>query len=291
MDRLDRLTNSASQVNIPGSRRAAGRMAFLQTFRNLFTAGNPIRQFQNAYRFNIIRWSASNLRTPPLSKRIGLFFQTRNPLSILRNDYRMNRNRLVNNWEVSTINDINRRLTGIGRTSLDTKDRGTFKTLNAIEKKIKGLEGYERCPDMEHERILLDTYRYILSSPFAPKFGKLVPDDICEMLQQNGLSASNLPYQNYEGILQGRETVMYELATRQNGSLYLFPADHAKLNPAPEGVSMELISRFPQREMPTVPDTPGTIQMSEKIKKTDVPKEPKKQQHSRKGKTKSVKIK
>ena len=83
---------------------------------------------------------------------------------------------------------------------------------------------------MSHEKQLLATYKYILSSPFDRKFGGLPPDEICGMLQQNGLSESNLPYQNYEGILQGRETVMYELATGKNGEKYLQPADQVKLN-------------------------------------------------------------
>ncbi|MCS2675769.1 hypothetical protein NXV90_05540 [Bacteroides ovatus] len=85
---------------------------------------------------------------------------------------------------------------------IQNKDRHTFKALNSIEKKIKQLQEYEGCPDMSHEKQLLATYKYILSSPFDRKFGGLPPDEICGMLQQNGLSESNLPYQNYEGILQ-----------------------------------------------------------------------------------------
>lgn len=291
MDRLDSPLISATTDNIPGSRRAAGRIAFFKTFKDLFTARNPIRRFQDAYRFNVIRWSASNLRTPSLGKRADLLFRTKNPLSILRDDYRLNRNHLVNKWEIATINAVNMGLVGIGRVPLHAKGRGIFKTLNAIEKKIKGLEGYEGCPDMKHERMLLATYRYILSSPFERNFSRLSPDDICGMLLQNGLSAPNLPYQNYEGILQGRETAMYELATRQDGSRYLCPADHVKLNLTPEGASMELVSRFPQRETPALSGTPEMIQASEKIQRNSVTKEPKKQQRSRKGKTNSVKIK
>ena len=48
------------------SRRAVGRKAFLQTFRSLFTNRNPFRRFMDTYRFNTIRWSASNLREPTL---------------------------------------------------------------------------------------------------------------------------------------------------------------------------------------------------------------------------------
>ena len=105
-------------------------------------------------------------------------------------------------------------------------------------------------PICSHEKQLLATYKYILSSPFDRKFGGLPPDEICGMLQQNGLSESNLPYQNYEGILQGRETVMYELATGKNGEKYLQPADQVKLNAGMSGISMDLISRFPAKEIP-----------------------------------------
>lgn len=289
MDITDIPMIPVAERSIPKNRKAVGRMAFLTAFKNLFTAKNPIRKFQDAYRFNVIRWSASNLRTPSWSKRIGLFFRTKNPVSILRDDYRMNRNHLLNNWEMATINDINRGLTDIGRMPLQSKDKGIFKMLGGIEKKIKRLEGYEGCPDMKNERMLLATYRYILSSPFDRKFGNLTPDDICGMLQQNGLPASNLPYQNYEGILQGREAAMYELATRQDGSGYLSPADHVKLSLSPAGSSMELISRFPPKEMPTPAGTQETIQVSERIEKIPVPKKQRKQQRSRKAN--SVKIK
>lgn len=296
MDIINNSTIPTTESRIPKSKRAAGRMAFLQAFKNLFTARNPIRKFQDAYRFNIIRWSASNLRTPSWSKRIGLFLQTKNPFSLLRDDYRMNRNHLLNNWEIATINDINRTLASIGRIPLQSKDRGIFKILNGIEKKIKRLDGYNGCPDMQHENVLLATYRYILSSPFDHKFSGLAPDDICEMLQQNGLSLSNLPYQNYEGILQGRETALYELATRQNGTNYLRPADHVKLNLTAEGSSMEFVSRFPKKEILTtqvvVPAAiEETLQASEKLKKTSAPKESGKQQRSSKRKANSVKLK
>ena len=170
------------------------------------------------------------------------------------------------------------------------KDRHTFKALNSIEKKIKQLQEYEGCPDMSHEKQLLATYKYILSSPFDRKFGGLPPDEICGMLQQNGLSESNLPYQNYEGILQGRETVMYELATGKNGEKYLQPADQVKLNAGMSGISMDLISRFPAKEIP-LPNLTESIQVSEKKEKLSIPKEPKKRVRKEKSKVKSVKIK
>lgn len=275
---------------IPRSRRDAGRKAFLQTFWNLFTNRNPFRRFMDTYRFNTIRWSASNLQEPSWGKRIGLFFQTRNPVALLRDEYLNNRSDLLNKWETSNLNRIQMELIRIGRTPVQDRDRNTFKSLSGIEKKIRQLQGYEGCPDMSHEKLLLATYRYILSSPFDRKFGGLPPDEICGMLRQNGLSESNLPYQNYEGILQGRETVMYELATRKNGEKYLRPADQMRLNAGMTGISMDLISRFPVRET-SVPNLTEGIQVSEKKEKLSVPKEPKKRVRKEKTKTKSVKIK
>ncbi len=278
------------EKEIPRSRRDAGRKAFLQTLGNLFTNRNPFRRFMDTYRFNTIRWSASNLHEPSWGKRAGLFFQTRNPLALLRDDYLNNRSDLLNKWETSNLNRIQMELVRIGKTPVQDKDRNTFKSLNSIEKKIKQLQGYEGCPDMSHEKQLLATYRYILSSPFERKFGGLPPDEICGMLRQNGLSESNLPYQNYEGILQGRETVLYELATGKNGKKYLQPADRVKLNAGMPGISMDLTGRFPAREIP-LPNLTEDIQASEKKEKASVSKEPKKRVRKEKPKTKSVKIK
>ena len=286
------LINNAfiSENEMPRSRRDAGRKAFLQTFRNLFTNRNPFRKFMDTYRFNTIRWSASNLHEPSWGKRVGLFFQTRNPVALLRDEYRTNRSDLLNKWEVSNLNRIQTELIRIGRTPVQDKDRNTFKSLNGIEKKIRQLQGYEGCPDMSHEKQLLATYRYILSSPFDRKFGGLPPDEICGMLRQNGLSESNLPYQNYEGILQGRETVLYELTTRKNGEKYLRPADQVKLNAGMTGIAMDLTSRFPARET-SIPNLTEGIQVSEKKEKLSVSKEPKKRVRKEKTKVKSVKIK
>jgi len=275
---------------IPRSRRDAGRKAFVQTFRNLFTNRNSFSRFMDAYRFNTIRWSASNLHEPSWGKRIGLFLRTRNPVALLRDEYLNNRSSLLNKWEVSNLNRIQTELIRIGRMPLQDRDRNTFKSLSSIAKKIKQLQGYEGCPDMSHEKQLLATYRYILSSPFDRKFGGLPPDEICGMLRQNGLSESNLPYQNYEGILQGRETVTYELAARKNGEKYLQPADRVKLDAGMTGFSMDLISRFPARET-SVPNLTESIQASEKKEKLSVPKEPKKRVRKENSKTKSVKIK
>ena len=278
------------EKEIPRSRRDAGRKAFVQTFRNLLTNRNPFRRFMDAYRFNTIRWSASNLHESSWGKRIGLFLQTRNPVALLRDEYLNNRSSLLNKWETSNLNRIQTELIRIGRMPLQDRDRNTFKSLGSIAKKIKQLQGYEGCPDMSHEKQLLATYRYILSSPFDRKFGGLPPDEICGMLRQNGLSESNLPYQNYEGILQGRETVTYELAARKNGEKYLQPADRVKLDAGMTGFSMDLVSRFPARET-SVPNLTESIQASEKKEKLSVPKEPKKRVRKENSKAKSVKIK
>lgn len=278
------------EKEIPRSRRDAGRKAFLQTLGSLFTSRNPFRRFMDTYRFNTIRWSASNLHEPSWGKRTGLFFRTRNPVALLLDDYRTNRNNLLNKWETSNLNRLQMELIRIGRTPVQDKDKNTFKSLNGIEKKIRQLQGYEGCPDMSHEKQLLATYKYILSSPFDQKFGGLPPDEICGMLRQNGLSESNLPYQNYKGILQGRETVLYELATRKNGEKYLQPADQVKLNAGMTGIAMDLTSRFPVRETP-LPNLTESIQVSEKKEKLSVPKEPKKRVRKEKVKTRSVKIK
>lgn len=69
----------------------------------------------DAYRFNTIRWSASNLHEPSWGKRIGLFLQTRNPVAILRDEYLNNRSSLLNKWEVSNLNRIQTELIRIGR--------------------------------------------------------------------------------------------------------------------------------------------------------------------------------
>lgn len=53
----------------------------------------------DTYRFNTIRWSVSNLHEPSWGKRIGLFFRTKNPIAILRDDYRSNRSNLLNKWK------------------------------------------------------------------------------------------------------------------------------------------------------------------------------------------------
>jgi hypothetical protein len=83
---------------------------------------------------------------------------------------------------------------------------------------------------------------------------------------------------------------MYELATGKNGEKYLQPADQVKLNAGMSGISMDLISHFPAKEIP-LPNLTESIQVSEKKEKLSIPKEPKKRVRKEKSKVKSVKIK
>ena len=71
---------------------------------------------------------------------------------------------------------------------------------------------------------------------------------------------------------------------------YLQPADQVKLNAGMSGISMDLISRFPAKEIP-LPNLTESIQVSEKKEKLSIPKEPKKRVRKEKSKVKSVKIK
>ena len=63
-----------------------------------------------------------------------------------------------------------------------------------------------------------------------------------------------------------------------------------KLNAGMSGISMDLISRFPAKEIP-LPNLTESIQVSEKKEKLSIPKEPKKRVRKEKSKVKSVKIK
>ena len=66
-----------------------------------------------------------------------------------RDDYRSNRSNLLNKWETSSLNRIQMELVRMGSMPIQNKDRHTFKALNSIEKKIKQLQEYEGCPDMD----------------------------------------------------------------------------------------------------------------------------------------------
>ena len=72
------------------------------------------------------------------------------------------------------------------------------------------MTGYEHCPSLLTERVLLSTYRYIFMAPHDRRFSALCPDGICGMLRQNGVPPESLYYQNYDGpkdpsVSQGAE--------------------------------------------------------------------------------------
>ena len=62
---------------LDAGRRTIDRKALQKTIRDIFSYRNPLRQFMEGYRFNVIRWSATNLRKPSLWKRVSLFFNTK----------------------------------------------------------------------------------------------------------------------------------------------------------------------------------------------------------------------
>ena len=45
------------------------------------------------------------------------------------------------------------------------------------------MTGYEHCPSLLTERLLLSTYRYIIMAPHDRRFSALCPDGICGMLR------------------------------------------------------------------------------------------------------------
>ena len=194
---------------LDAGRRTIDRKALQKTIKDIFSYRNPLRQFMESYRFNVIRWSATNLRKPSLWKRAGLFFNTGGIPGILRENFRQNRADLLARWERGVIGDINRSLIRLGSIPLSSKPRDLSRQLKDISRKIYRMTTYDRCPSLLQESLLLSTYEYIFASPHDRKFGKLCPDEICGMLRQNGVPQESLCYQNYESILAGRETVLY----------------------------------------------------------------------------------
>lgn len=232
---MEQIHTSTIPEKIPTGRRNAAWRALLRTIKGTLSFQNPLRQFVDTFRYNQIKWSAANLRKPSLGKRIGLFFGTRNPLMIIADNFRLNKSEAVRQWELATIRDINLVLTNIGDTPLKEKKKGTFNILKKIRGKIDSLHGYKDCPDMRHERYLLDTYRHILAAPYDKKFENLCPDDLCAFLEQSDIKPSDMYYQNYECILQGKQTALYQTATTMDGSRYLKQADTVMLEKQPGG--------------------------------------------------------
>ena len=239
------------------SRHTVGRRALMRTLREIFSYRNPLRQFMDSYRFNVIRWSASNLREPTPGKRIRLFLGTRNPLRILRDNFRQNRADLTADWERAVIGRINLSLEELGSIPLHSRPRDLAKRLDRVGRMINRMTGYEHCPSLLTERLLLSTYRYIFMAPHDRRFGALCPDGICGMLRQNGVPPESLYYQNYESLLQGRETVIYEFTSNGKGQQYLRPLEHVRLDAGPGGYDM-----FPVRR-PDSPKVPSVFQRVE----------------------------
>ena len=223
---------------LDAGRRTIDRKALQKTIRDIFSYRNPLRQFMEGYRFNVIRWSATNLRKPSLWKRVSLFFNTKGIPGILRENFRQNRADLLARWERSVISDINRSLIRLGSIPLSSKPRDLSRQLKDISRKIYRMTTYDRCPSLLQESLLLSTYEYIFASPHDRKFGNLCPDEICGMLRQNGVPQESLCYQNYESILAGRETVLYEFTSDGKATLYLKPMDHVRLEMTSKGYDM-----------------------------------------------------
>lgn len=223
---------------LDAGRRAIDRKALQKTIRDMFSYRNPLRQFMEGYRFNVIRWRAANLKEPSIWKRAGLFFNTRGLPGILRDNFRQNRADLLARWERNVINDINRSLIRLGGIPLSSKPRDLSRQLKDISRKIYRMTTYDHCPSLLQESLLLSTYEYIFASPHERKFGNLCPDEICGMLRQNGVPRESLCYQNYESILAGRETVLYEFTSDGKATLYLKPMDHVRLEMTSKGYDM-----------------------------------------------------
>lgn len=250
------------------SRRAVGRRALMRTLRDIFSYHNPLRQFMDAYRFNVIRWSASNLREPTLGKRVRLFLGTRNPLRILRDNFRQNRADLTADWERAVIGRINLSLEELGSIPLHSRPRDLAKRLDRVGRMINRMTGYEHCPSLLTEKLLLSTYRYIFMAPHDRRFGTLCPDGICGMLRQNGVPPESLYYQNYESLLQGRETVIYEFASGGKGQQYLRPLEHVRLDTGPGGYDMLPARRPDGPKDPSVSQgAEEAVPLSEKMEK------------------------
>ena len=114
---------------LDAGRRTIDRKALQKTIKDIFSYRNPLRQFMENYRFNVIRWSATNLRKPSLWKRAGLFFNTGGIPGILRENFRQNRADLLARWERGVIGDINRSLIRLGSIPLSSKPRDLSRQL------------------------------------------------------------------------------------------------------------------------------------------------------------------
>lgn len=124
--------------------------------------------------------------------RIILSYQ--NPIAILRDDYRSNRSNLLNNgkrpaWTVSRWN-WSEWVVCLFRIRTDILS----KLWTALKRKSNNCRNMKDVPIWAMKAASGNIQVHSFFS-FDRKFGGLPPDEICGMLQQNGLSESNLPYQ------------------------------------------------------------------------------------------------
>lgn len=269
---------------IPAGRRDAYLRALGQTFRDFLTGRNTVRKIREAYRFHTVSWSAANFRNPSLSVRLRLFLEAGNPVRTVREDFRMKHARLLGRWERDTIRKVSRSLIVLGGTPLGKRGKDVDRLLARAEKDIRRLQGYPGCPCMESERLLLAAYRYIFAVPSDGRFGTLCPDDICEMLGQNGVDRKELCRQNYGGLLRHGVSALYGTVPGENGTNRLRPSGMVRLEMTPSGWSMvPLRPAMTGGEAPPL-DFGGHLPPSEKLERPPGKKKPGKAARQRKAK-------
>lgn len=270
----------------PSGRTDAFLKAVRHTLWDFLTGKNSFRSFQDRYRFNIIRWSASHFRTPSLMERAILLLRTENPLKMAYEDFQRKYAHLLGRWEMEAVRKVNLTLIELGRTPFYPHKRNIDRMLDDVYKGIKKLQGYKGCPDMENERLLLATYRYMFAAPSDRRYGTLCPDELCGMLEQHGVDRRELCRQNYGGLFRDGTTALYETETDGNGNRYLRPSGHIRLERSPTGWSMHIPQNTIQREKePAV-----SLADMEPSKKVERVSRPSKKKKTGQRKTGSVKI-
>ena len=89
------------------------------------------------------------------------------------------------------------------------------------------------------------------------------------MLRQNGVPPESLYYQNYESLLQGRDTVIYEFTSDGKGQQYLRPLEHVRLDAGPGGYDMLPARRPDSPKVTSVSQgAEEAVPLSEKVEKT-----------------------
>lgn len=271
----------------PSGRTDAFLKAVRHTLRDFLTGKNSFRSFQDRYRFNIIRWSASHFRTPSLMERAILLLRTDNPFKTAYEDFQRKHARLLGRWEMEAVRRVNLTLIELGRTPLYPHGRNIDRMMDDVYKYIKKLQGYSGCPDMGNERLLLDTYRYMFAAPSDSRYDTLCPDELCGMLEQHGVDRRELCRQNYGGLFRDGTTALYETETDGNGNRHLRPSGHVRLERNTSGWSMYI----PRNMMPKEKEPAVSLAEMLPSKKVEKVSKPVKKKKTGKRKTGSVKIK